>query len=192
MGQYEYTISVGHPRATKDNQVYTHILEAEKKLGRFLKDGETVHHINEDKLNNNIENLLVFHSRGDHIRFHQIGKDVSRLKELEDGSFICEKKTCADCGAELKNVHATRCIACFNKRVKEGFYPGKSRAVNPNTNKVCTREELKAMIRTKTFVDIGKFFGVTDNAVRKWCVGLSLPRTKTQIKNMSDKEWEEL
>ncbi len=34
----------GHPRATSGPYVFEHILVAEDLLGRYLRDGETVHH----------------------------------------------------------------------------------------------------------------------------------------------------
>ena len=35
-------------------------------------------------------------------------------------------------------------------------------------------------------------FGVTDNAVRRWCDYYRLPRHKREINNMSDEEWENI
>lgn len=51
------------------------------------------------------------------------------------------------------------------------------------------REELKNLIRTKTFVEIGELYGVSDNAIRKWCDKMSLPRTKKAISTYSDVQW---
>lgn len=53
-----------------------------------------------------------------------------------------------------------------------------------------SREELKNLIRTKTFIYIGEQYGVSDNAVRKWCDKYNLPRTKKEINTYSDKEWD--
>ena len=39
-----------------------------------------------------------------------------------------------------------------------------------------TREELKELIRNKPFTQIGAKFGVSDNAIRKWCDKFDLPR----------------
>lgn len=52
-----------------------------------------------------------------------------------------------------------------------------------------TREELKKLIRECSFVEIGKRFKVTDNAIRKWCDNYNLPRKKKDINNYSDEEW---
>lgn len=42
----------------------------EKKIGRRLKKDEVVHHINGNKLDNNISNLFIFKNQADHHRFH--------------------------------------------------------------------------------------------------------------------------
>ena len=55
-----------------------------------------------------------------------------------------------------------------------------------------SREELKFLIRNKTFAEIGRNFNVSDNAVRKWCDKLNLPRTKSLIRTYSDEEWDKL
>lgn len=55
-----------------------------------------------------------------------------------------------------------------------------------------TREELKHLIRTTSFVKIGERYGVSDNAVRKWCDKLNLPRRKTEINSYSDLEWSKI
>lgn len=54
------------------------------------------------------------------------------------------------------------------------------------------REELKHLIRTLPFTQIGKMYGVSDNAVRKWCDFEKLPRKKKEIKSYSNKEWEKI
>ena len=54
------------------------------------------------------------------------------------------------------------------------------------------REELKHLIRSKPFTQIGKDFGVSDNAVRKWCDKYNLPRRVIDIKKYTDEEWENI
>lgn len=55
-----------------------------------------------------------------------------------------------------------------------------------------TREELKKLIRTESFVSLGKRFGVSDNAVRKWCRTYELPSKTKEIKSISDADWQEI
>lgn len=59
-----------HPRAKSNGYVREHIVVAERILGRSLKDGEVVHHINENKRDNTPENLMVFSSHSEHMRYH--------------------------------------------------------------------------------------------------------------------------
>lgn len=55
-----------------------------------------------------------------------------------------------------------------------------------------SREELKNLIRTNSFVQIGKMFNVSDNAIRKWCKTENLPSKSSDIKKYSDEEWERI
>lgn len=53
----------------------------------------------------------------------------------------------------------------------------------------CSREELKQLIRNTPFTTIGKIFGISDNAIRRWCNYYSLPRRAKDIKTISDEDW---
>lgn len=52
-----------------------------------------------------------------------------------------------------------------------------------------SREQLKELIRTKSFLEIGRLYGVSDNAIRKWCKTENLPYRKQDINAYSDEEW---
>lgn len=84
---------------------------------------------------------------------------------------------CTDCGKEIQN-RSTRCKSCAGKlRSQETVLP-------------CSREELKVLIRTTPFTKIGEKYGVSDNAIRKWCIKYGLPSKVSEIKTIDDKFWE--
>jgi hypothetical protein len=43
---------------------------------------------------------------------------------------------------------------------------------------------LSKLILSKSFVEIGRLYGVKDNAVRKWCKKFNLPYRKSDIKKL--------
>lgn len=62
-----------HHRSRGNGYVFLHIVIAEAKIGRRLIDGEQVHHIDENKQNNDPENLDVI-SIGAHTKLHSSTK----------------------------------------------------------------------------------------------------------------------
>ena len=67
---YIYIYSPNHPFKTKGNYVAEHRLIMEKKLKRFLKKYEVVHHINGIRIDNRIKNLVLCVSIGKHFIKH--------------------------------------------------------------------------------------------------------------------------
>ena len=131
-----------------------------------------IHHKDGDYRNNKEDNLEVLcpncHSLTSN--FKALNKDGRR-----DRTDTGRKNYCIDCGAPI-TTDAIRCRACEGK--------------NRITEKPITREELKDLIRTTPFTQIGNQFGVSDNAIRKWCKNYNLPITKKEIKVYTDEEWE--
>lgn len=78
MGKYLCEFVPDNPRATKEGYVYTHVLVAEKKLGRYLTPEECVHHVDHDKYNNDPSNLMIFKT----IIAEQFHKNQSAIKKI--------------------------------------------------------------------------------------------------------------
>lgn len=150
--------------------VYEHMLIAEEMLGRELKDGEVVHHEDRDRKNNSVGNLKVFKTKADHAAYHQ-GRDIV----LEDDVYVALNKhkminryaqnECPLCG-ELKDTKANMCRSCRNKE---------------NSKHIPEKEELINLILNHNMCAIGRMYGVSDTAVRKWCKKYDLPFRKKEI-----------
>lgn len=92
-------------------------------------------------------------------------KDVSnKLIKVKENSQ--KKNYCLDCGKEI-SLESKRCLDCNSKYLQKVDRP--------------EREELLKLIQTKSFCEIGRMYGVSDNAVKKWCISCNLPSTKYQL-----------
>lgn len=67
---YVWVRSYDHPCRNKFGFVAEHRLIMEKKIGRYLKSKEQVHHINGIKNDNRPENLMLFKDQRSHRRYH--------------------------------------------------------------------------------------------------------------------------
>ena len=149
--------------------LYYHRYVASQKLGRELKQGECVHHIDGNKLNNNIENLLVFRSGIDHTK-HHANPEIPLILN-EDGSYSFNDELvmnkCLHCSTLTRNKQfcSQECKNAYN---------------DDKLTEWIDVEELEKLILTKTFVEIGKMFNMTDNAIRNRCKKLGLPTSQKE------------
>ncbi len=70
LGNFDIKISKDKGRYIYLNGIAEHILVVEKFIGRFLTPEERIHHLDENKSNNKIENLMLFENNSKHISFH--------------------------------------------------------------------------------------------------------------------------
>ena len=83
-------------------------------------------------------------------------------------------KYCANCGRELPD-EAMYCPDCGNLIGNNSNYckhcspKHRLNSVKVSDENKPSKEDLLELIKTKPFTEIGKMYGVTDNAIRKWC-----------------------
>lgn len=75
---YIYLYKPEHPNCSKQGYIAEHRIVVEKILGRYLIKTEVVHHINGNKQDNCIENLIIFPLTREHSKL--TAKQLSRYK----------------------------------------------------------------------------------------------------------------
>lgn len=83
--EYIEVYTTTHPRRGTRNYMYEHIIVMEKHIGRYLEPGEVVHHINGNKIDNRIENLLLL-TNSEHIALHAKLKKEGAKNEQKSSS----------------------------------------------------------------------------------------------------------
>lgn len=146
-------------------------LEQVREIQDLLMSDKNVSHVKLSK---------IYNVHKDTIRDINVGRtwhDDNLNYPLHKSKFYYgnEKNYCIDCGKEI-SYNSLRCSSCYFE------YVGKK---IPRIS----RDELKSLIRNNNFKQIGKLYGVSDNAVRKWCDKYNLPRRKVDIIKYSDEEW---
>jgi len=97
-----------YPHSPPDKRGYIreHRMVMEMHLGRALRPGEVVHHLNGDKIDNRIENLEVCDSQSEHITGHSV----------EGAMYNRWPKCIMGCGRQAKPLGGRRFLACARCR----------------------------------------------------------------------------
>lgn len=140
---------------------YVHQLVAKTFIDN-PNDYTEIHHKDHDKSNNCANNLeWVTHHQNivESVKYH------SPTHEYKDSHNVLGTHRCLDCGAPIryKSVH---CRTCAVKHVEYNYKSHK-----------LTSDEVKNALVTNhgNFTQAAKAFGMTDNALRKWCKKYGLP-----------------
>lgn len=117
--------------------------------------------------------------------------DVDKYGDtIEDAFYNLDPTTykkCSICGKKLTRTtphHDDICDECYNNPVIKANL--KQRKV-----KRPSRDELKFKLRHFPMIYIGKHYGVSDNAVKKWCKKYNLPSARF-VRVMSEEEFNKL
>lgn len=150
-----------HPLSTTDGRVFYHRHVASIKVGRWLTHEEIVHHIDENKLNNNPDNLLIL-SNTEHTRLHITGS-------IEDKRLVLSCPVCK-LSFKQKDITQTACsVPCANKNMVK--------------NKTITKELLNSLIPITSWKDLGKMFGYSDVGIKKRALSLGCDINKAKYKH---------
>lgn len=127
-------------------------------------------HVNGKNNDHRIENLRFLCPNCHSITETYAGKNKTHIP--------AKQYYCIDCGKQVSIKGTVRCIECNAKNNRKIKRP--------------SREELKNMIRSTSFVAIGRQFNVSDNTIRKWCKSYNLPLQVSEIKTYSEEEWKKV
>lgn len=163
-----------------------HTLVAECKLGRRLSEKETVHHANEDSLDNQPENIRVLLTPNAHARLHAETRKIAgkrtaakplmaygEAKRMLVCGFMYETQPCLLCGRETRNESycsvpcARRATARLRMKVLPKSFP----------------EELLTM----SMEAVGRKYGVSGSAIKKHAKKLGLPWRAQQRRKRQSK-----
>lgn len=141
--------------------VYEHIAIAEKQIGRRLQREEVVHHLDFNRGNNRTENLLVL-TKGMHGKLHAWldrgapGWKHPGMNRVNSGkSKSNEPQYCKVCGFSLQGKQKLYCSSkCYKKDSRKVERP--------------SAETLSQEMKTTSWLALGRKYGVSGNAVKKW------------------------
>ena len=132
-----------------------------------------VHHIDGDRSNNELNNLMVLCPNCHTFTDNYCGKKLrKKTKEKNNEPFYANKrekitKICKFCGKEFQTNEENQQF-CSKKCANE-------------QNRKCVRppkEELEKLIIMKSYRELGRMFGVTDNTIKKWCIRYGIDKYK--------------
>lgn len=145
-----------------------------------------LHHKNGDHSDNRLDNLEILCSNC-HSQKHSYCKNIQKKekksvtnkkitpvakKYIKNGDYKIVSNTCPVCGktfsAPQKNRYCSqKCWHIASERCKNGM----------------SKDSLiKAFKEFGNFASVGRFFGISDNAIRKWCKKYGIPSSSKNMK----------
>lgn len=146
-------------KLSKDNkpfQPFVHKLIAEHFIDNPNNLSE-VNHIDHNKLNNDINNLEWCTRK----------ENIVKMTEFYGIKYIAKR---CKCGNKVYR-DSSMCVDCYNIR---------QRKVKDRPS----RDMLLILLKSNSFLEVGRMYGVSDTAIRKWCKYYGLPHTRKDIKEI--------
>ena len=150
----------GHPYATKKGLIQQHRLVAEQIVGRYLKPEEVVHHKDENTLNNDVSNLMVFATASDHSKYHG-GWKVYEENNVWHAAEIPKYGICPVC-------HKTFVLNFKEQKYCSRRCVGKNQTKILNESKAATKvNQLQDLLYEfdGNFTALAKTLGISSNAI---------------------------
>ena len=149
----------------KDCNGYNMTLGGDSVCARYLLDYEQVQEIQHLLLTTRISQMEISKQFGvSQMTISQINQGVTWVDEELSYPLRTKKQVyyCSDCGKEISKG-ATRCPECAKIAKRTINRPPK--------------EELQQLLTDNNgnFTAVGRIFGLSDSAIRKWCKGFDLP-----------------
>lgn len=153
-----------------------------------------IHHINGDNRDNRIENIQLLCPNCHTLTDTYCGKKKKRKlpqkhsliefnphnREIkEKNSVLTENgKICPICGKEFRGWRNFCSDECYNIYLKNTY---KKFSLDINKEKL-----IETFKKYKNFTQVGKYFGVSDKTIAKWCKSFDLPHKSKEMKEYLD------
>lgn len=175
---YKYIYAPDSPNASKSESykgyIFEHRYVMEQFLGRSLEKDEDVHHIDFNKLNNDISNLMLL-KNWEHVQLHHLlkghqiyAREISSEAGIRKVLKYANSRKCIDCGADLSVSENSirgimRCPKCAHIHSRKVERPSK--------------DQLEKDVNEHSYLYLEDKYGVSTNAIKKWLVsyGIKLP-----------------
>jgi len=150
-------------KASLAGYVYEHIVVAERIIGRKIKLGEDVHHLDICKSNNRPANLLVLDGM-QHSKLHKWLQRIGYLGNPQATTIKDAMKKCHRCSIcewpIQKSEHKFHCSLKCRQIAAKNIRPSKAK--------------LERLLSRYSWVKVGAKYNVSDNAVRKWAIAYGI------------------
>lgn len=169
---YKYAYEPKHKLANKSGKVYEHVYVMVEHIGRVLYPDECVHHIDRNRTNNTINNLLLL-TNTQYTQLHWLEKEyipegsIKSVKDLNEKLHLLNEnyveKICPacqslfDCHKNDIQQYCSRLCYCIGKRKID-----------------ISKEELEKLVWEYPTTEVAKRLGISDVAVAKRCKKLNI------------------